>query len=198
MTQRDVNVPINLSERLANDRKMIANVITSMRLLLTFGVIFLFGLRGELDIVLMTTIAFIFTLDAVDGAVARKRGEASAFGARFDIVADRIIENAFWIYFACQSLIPFWLPILVVSRGFLTDILPGTVDAPKSRVEVVLTCSRVSRTLYGLAKMITFLYLAGVNAALPLKLEIGMMLVIITVVMCLLRGLPLLIAKLPL
>lgn len=168
---------------------MLANVITLMRLLLTFGAICLFGRHRELDIVLMATIAFIFTLDAVDGAVARKRNEASAFGARFDIAADRIIENAFWIYFACHSLIPFWLPILVVSRGVLTDSLPGTAGSP-SRWEIILTRSRVSRALYGLAKMITFLYLAGVNAALPLKLEIGMMLATLTVALCLLRGLP--------
>lgn len=168
---------------------MLANVITLMRLLLTFGALCLFGLRRELDIVLMATIAFIFTLDAVDGAVARKRNEASAFGARFDIAADRIIENAFWIYFACHSLIPCWLPILVVSRGVLTDSLPGA-GSLESRWEIILTRSRVSRALYGLAKMTTFLYLAGVNAALPLKLEIGMMLAILTVALCLLRGLP--------
>lgn len=173
---------------------MIANVITLTRLLLTFGALFLFGRHRELNIVLMATIAFIFSLDAVDGAVARKRSEASAFGARFDIVADRIIENAFWIYFACQSLIPCWLPILVVSRGVLTDSLPGTADSPKSRWGFILTHSRVSRALYGLAKMITFLYLAGVNAALPLNLDIGMMLATLTVALCLLRGLPRLIA----
>lgn len=169
---------------------MLANVITLMRLLLTFGALCLFGRHRELDIVLMATIAFIFTLDAVDGAVARKRNEVSAFGARFDIAADRIIENAFWIYFACRSLIPCWLPILVVSRGVLTDSLPSTADSPESRWEIILTRSRVSRALYGLAKMTTFLYLAGVNAALPLKLEIGIMLAILTVALCLLRGLP--------
>lgn len=48
----------------------------------------------------LVTIALIFILDAVDGYVARRSHTTSVFGAVFDIAADRIIENVFWIYFA--------------------------------------------------------------------------------------------------
>ena len=100
---------------------MLANTITLSRLLLTFGVIALFGMDRSLDIALVATIAFIFTLDAVDGIVARKRGETSEIGGLLDTFADRVIENAFWVYFTAMGLIPLWMPIIVMARGFLTD-----------------------------------------------------------------------------
>ena len=40
------------------------------------------------------------TKAALDGWVARKRGSASTFGAVFDILGDRIVENALWVIFA--------------------------------------------------------------------------------------------------
>ena len=79
---------------------MSANTITLVRFPLTFMVITLFGIHRNLDVALIGSIAFIFILDAVDGIVARKRNEASETGALLDTLADRVIENTFWIYFA--------------------------------------------------------------------------------------------------
>ena len=90
---------------------MVANTVSLCRLLLTFLVIMLFGLHPTLDIGLIATIVLIFALDAVDGYVARKRNETSEVGEVVDTVADRIIENIFWIYWAATGAIPAWMPI---------------------------------------------------------------------------------------
>lgn len=187
---------------------MSANAITLCRPLLAVAVIGLFGLHLYLDIVLIATIVLIFSLDAVDGDVARKRKQTTDFGATLDIVADRIVENTFWIYFTAIGLIPFSIPVIVISRGVLTDELRRTSPTPESvnpmmssRWTHVLSLSRASRCLYGMVKMLTFLYLGGVsalkNSGHELGIEnlerIGVLLSGITVTMCLIRGLPILI-----
>lgn len=189
---------------------MLANAITLVRLLLTFLVIALFQRHFYIDVMLLGTIAIIFALDAVDGYVARQRNEISPVGAMLDIVGDRIIENIFWIYFTVHKMIPLWIPIVVLSRGILTDNVkrfampekettladnPGTL----SMWTRYLTNSRVSRGLYGCAKAVTFLYLGGVmllkQANVPFGRVhhfelVGVIFSVVTVAICLIRGLP--------
>ena len=179
---------------------MNANVITLIRILLTFAVIALFRSHPDLDIVLITTIGLIFILDAVDGVVARCRNQASEVGAILDTVGDRIVESAFWIYFAGVGIIGVWIPIIVISRGIFTDgikrITPA--QAANSNVAQALTSSRTSRSLYGLSKMLTFLYLGNLTAykhshptteVEPFE-KVGIILSVITVCICLIRGIP--------
>ena len=102
---------------------MLANTITVIRLLLTYIVIAVFGKNISIDAATLVTIVLIFILDAVDGYVARRTHTTSLFGAMFDIAADRIIENVFWIYFAVNDIVHFWMPIAVLTRGFTTDAI---------------------------------------------------------------------------
>lgn len=170
---------------------MIANTITFARLLLTFVVIMLFGRHRSLDIAIIAIIALIFTLDAVDGVIARKRNETSKFGEILDTLADRIIENTFWIYFTVRGLIPLWMPITVMARGVLTDNIRKSLGAPKSGWTHVLTRSRTSRALYGGIKMFTFINLASATVFKNTVMEQGsFILATIAVGFCLLRGLP--------
>ena len=170
---------------------MIANVITLSRVLLTFTVIALFGMHHNLNIALIATIVIIFALDAVDGVVARKCHQTSRFGAVFDTIADRIIENSFWIHFTMEGYISLWIPITVMARGFVTDSLQHYIQSPKSRWTHVLARSRTSRALYGASKMITFLYLASVDTFKIQNMEaVGIILATGTLLMCLIRGLP--------
>ena len=149
---------------------MTANAITLFRLFLTIIVIAIFGQHHNINIACVVTIFVIFMLDAIDGIVARKRGETSTFGAVFDIAADRIIENVFWIYFAVKGLIPAWMPIAVVTRGILTDgIRSIALTDGKTPFEMmtipwtrVLTSSRFSRFLSGFSKALAFLFLATI------------------------------------
>ena len=182
---------------------MLANSITLLRVLLTFFVIALFHRHFYFDVVLLGIIALIFALDAVDGYIARKQNQTSDIGAMLDVVGDRIIENSFWLYFVFHQMIPLWMPIAVLSRGILTDnVKRFAMVANTSTLSMwtrYLTNSRVSRGLYGCAKAVTFLYLGSVmllkqanfHAGCIHHLErLGVMLSVVTVAMCLMRGLP--------
>lgn len=170
---------------------MIANIITLIRLPLTFSVIALFGRYAFLDVMLLVTIAVIFSLDAVDGLVARKRNETSEMGALLDTLADRIIENTFWIYFTTIGLLPLWMPIAVMTRGFLTDTLQQLHSTPTHGWEYTLTRSRISRGLYGSLKMIAFMSLASVMVfKTPFLEKMSLLLALAAIVFCLLRAVP--------
>ena len=171
---------------------MLANTITCSRLLFTFIVIGMFGKHNTLNFLLIGAIAFIFVLDAMDGIVARRRNETSEVGATLDTIADRIIENTFWIYFTVMGLIPLWMPIIIMTRGFLTDGLRRYIPPRTGNCASVLTDSRASRGLYGGIKMFTFMSLAStrVSNGFPVLEQVSLSLASITLAFCLLRALP--------
>lgn len=170
---------------------MLANTITLSRLLLTFGVIVLFGMHRNLDIALVATIALIFTLDAVDRIVTRKRGETSGVGELLNTFADRVIENTFWVYFAAMGLLPLWMPIIVMTRCFFTDGLRPYITPETESCVSILTNSRASQGLYDVIKMFTFMSLASVRVSnrFPILEQVSISLAVITVTFCLLRAL---------
>ncbi|MYB92660.1 CDP-alcohol phosphatidyltransferase family protein [Candidatus Poribacteria bacterium] len=170
---------------------MLANTITLTRTFLTFAIITLLGRHRTLNIALIVSIALIFALDAVDGLVARKRNETSETGALLDTLADRIIENTFWIYFTAKGQISVWMPIVVMARGVITDTLQQTHGYPEKGWTHALTRSRISRGLYGAVKMLAFMCLASTRVFKnPLLEEASLILATVAVGFCLLRGLP--------
>ncbi len=189
---------------------MTANVITLYRLFFTFIVIAIFGQHTYINIACIATIALIFLLDAVDGFVARKRDQTSTFGAVFDIAADRIIENVFWIYFAVNDLVHLWMPIAVVTRGLLTDgVRSIALTDGKTPFEMMsipwtraLTSSRISRFFSGLSKALAFIFLATVSvlkdthpdtSIFNIFSTASIIIATIAVAICLIRGFPVLI-----
>lgn len=190
---------------------MTANAITVYRLLLTFIVLAIFGTNTYISIACIVTILIIFIMDSVDGVVARKMNQTSTFGAVFDIVADRIVENVFWIYFAYKiDFLPLWMPIVVVSRGLLTDgVRSIALTEGKAPFEMMtipwaqaLTSSRTSRSVYGIAKTAAFLLLPTVfvltdiypDASITeLSKLVSLIFAYMAVVMCIIRGIPVLI-----
>lgn len=170
---------------------MVANTITIARTVYTFVVIILFGRHPTLDIALIFSIALIFGLDAVDGIVARKRKEVSETGALLDTLADRIVENTFWIYFTATGRIPLWMPIAVMTRGVGTDTLQRMHGDPEHGWTYPLIRSRMSRGLYGMVKMFTFISLSSATVVnLPVLDAGGLILARLAVGFCLLRGVP--------
>ena len=148
-----------------------ANWITIGRIVLLFVGVALM-LRPEfLSVLVGALIALLVVVaDAVDGPVARWRGETSKFGAVFDIVGDRIVEAVLFVTYAYLGAIPLGIPLVVISRGFLVDGVRGlalesghTAFGPKtmmaSRLGRALTSSRASRATYGAAKAIAFVVL---------------------------------------
>ena len=170
---------------------MTANHITVIRILLTLGILFVFGHHHTLDLAVLATLPVIFVLDALDGHLARKRNETSKLGEVLDTLADRIIENSFWIYFAAMGLIPVWMPLLVMARGFFTDALQRIHGYPTNGWTHALTRSRLSRAVSGVSKMLAFTSLAGATVFTSAVLETAsLVLASIAIGVCLLRGLP--------
>jgi CDP-diacylglycerol---glycerol-3-phosphate 3-phosphatidyltransferase len=153
-----------------------ANLITVGRICLLFVVVALMYVGNVTVIsICMVLVAVIFILDGVDGYVARRRGESSQFGAVFDIAGDRIVECVLWIVFSDLGLIPVWVPLLVITRGFVVDGLRslsfaegmtafGEKNMMRSPLTRWLTAGRFMRGLYGYAKAIGFVFLTGLEA----------------------------------
>jgi len=153
-----------------------ANLITVGRLILLFIVIWLIYV-GNVQVITacMVLIVVVFASDGLDGWVARKRRSTSAFGAVFDIAGDRIAENALWVVFADLRLIPIWIPLMVLTRGFVIDGLRslayahgmtafGESNMMRSSLTQWLTAGRFMRGLFGWAKAAGFVFLGGLAA----------------------------------
>ncbi len=189
---------------------MTANAITLYRLFLTLIVIIIFGQHLYINIACIVAIALIYILDAVDGYIARKQEQTTTFGAVFDIAADRVIENVFWIYFAVEGPIHVWMPIAVVTRGFLTDgVRSLALTDGKTPFEMMaipwtraLTSSRISRFFSGFSKALAFTFLAANpviknisqnKSVISAFSTASVVIAIIAVAICLIRGFPVLV-----
>ena len=170
---------------------MLANAITLFRLLLTFVVVVFLGDHARWDVVLIETIALVIVLDGVDGWVARKRNTVSETGAVLDTLADRLIENTFFIYFSVQGLIPVWMPMVVMCRGFGIDALQRIWGYPQDGWRFALTRSRWSRFVSGLTKLLAFTVLGSALVFQSDWLEdVSLVLAGVAVLFCLVRGVP--------
>jgi CDP-diacylglycerol---glycerol-3-phosphate 3-phosphatidyltransferase len=194
-----------------------ANLITVGRLALLFGVIWLLYVGNVQVITLcMVLIIVVFASDGVDGWVARRRGSTSTFGAVFDIAGDRIVENALWVVFADLNLLPIWVPLLVMTRGFVVDGLRsvsyadgmtafGDQNMMRSSLTQWLTAGRFMRGFFGWAKAAAFVFLAGLEGDRHRDAEgtfigalygqdwylwFGWSLVVLSIALTIIRGLP--------
>ena len=150
-----------------------ANLITVGRLLLLFVLVgFIYRAPVALAAVSMLGLVVVFAGDGIDGWVARRRGSTSQFGAVFDIAGDRVVETVLWIVFADLGAVPIWVPLLVVTRGSVVDALRsvsyaegmtafGETNMMRSALTRWLTAGRFMRGLYGVAKAVGFVFLAG-------------------------------------
>ena len=156
-----------------------ANLITVARVVLLFitvGFIFVGWPQGgqpgdPVWLLVATVLTFlVFIGDAIDGVVARARGEVNDLGAVVDIAGDRIVENVYWIVFAQVGLISVWFPIVQITRSFVVDAMRslalaqgktafGEKTMMQSNFGRWLAASRLHRALYGGAKVVTFIWL---------------------------------------
>jgi phosphatidylglycerophosphate synthase len=118
-----------------------ANTVTLVRATLTIVLLALLGVRGvEWWLVGLATLAA--ALDGVDGALARRRNEAGAFGARFDMETDALLilvlaalvwqngKAGIWILLAGL------LRYLFVGAGFLLQWLRAALPPSRRRQTV--------------------------------------------------------------
>ncbi len=153
--------------------RSMANAITVFRVGMLFVAVYMLYSGGIPVIVLsMIMIAVAILLDGLDGWVARRTKTTSQLGAAFDIAGDRIVENVLWVVYAHLGLIGVWVPLLVLTRGFLVDSLRaisysegktpfGDNNMMRSPITQWLTAGRFMRTVFGLSKLYAFVFLAG-------------------------------------
>lgn len=149
----------------------LANAVTFGRLLLMAATVpLLYSRRPEQVAAAAVAAGVVIAADALDGWVARRRGEASRFGAILDIAGDRAVEAVYLTVFAHRRVVPLWPVLLVLVRGFLVDAVhaaaAGEGRTPfgqdthlRGRLARAITASRASRAAYGALKAVTFAYL---------------------------------------
>lgn len=187
-----------------------ANLITLSRLLLLIVVVVIaYQPYSWWHVLNVALLILVFVTDGLDGYVARKRGEESLFGAMFDIASDRITELTMWIVLLDLHIVPVWVPLVFIIRGTVVDTIRANQvttghDTPFSMLETPLgkwlVAGKFMRIFYAVLKATTFCWLLLIRP-LPVLLPvfsdwmwlldgIGAALVYLSVLICVIRGLP--------
>lgn len=187
-----------------------ANLITLIRLILVFviGAIALY-VPTSWQLLNVPLVVLNIILDGIDGIIARKRHETSTFGAVFDIAADRIIETTLWLILAELGMVSVWIAIIIVTRGILVDALrkphvtrgKTPFSIMQTKLGKFLVGSRTMRFTIGFLKLLTFswlFFLLPMPDLWPQLLIdnytvfslISDILVYTTVIICVVRGIP--------
>ena len=189
-----------------------ANLITLSRLILLYLLVWLaYHPNPFIQIYNLPLLIVIFILDGVDGYVARKRNETSLFGAIFDITIDRIVENVLWVILMDLDFIPVWVALVFITRSFLVDSVRAQGASQgktpfgmmKSSFGRFLVSGRFMRIFYGAVKATAFGYIFLIQPWptlfpdfylqwKPVIEGVKFGLVYLAVVVCLVRGAPVL------
>lgn len=188
-----------------------ANFITLSRIILAFialGLLYINNQTAYIAAFILTGIVIWF--DGLDGYIARKFNEASKIGALLDILGDRIVECSYWIIFATLGWIPAFIPLIVLSRGFITDGIRslafekgytafGNSTMMESKLGKFIVASNFSRGSYAVAKAFAFVLLIvaytpnDIISGQKIILNIALACTYISVAFCIIRGLPVII-----
>ena len=145
-----------------------ANIVSITRVFIAFvalGLLFIHSAPAYICSVILTGIAF--SMDAVDGYLARKFGQASQLGAVLDIMGDRIIEAIYWIAFSALGWLPVIFPLICITRAYITDnirsvaLTKGMTPFGMQTTEwgKFICASKFMKTTYAVAKVAAFILL---------------------------------------
>jgi len=189
-------------------KKNIANIVTLSRIFMVFIVAsLLFCTDCKYSYILALVLsAFLMWFDALDGYLARKLNVSSRFGALLDIMGDRIVENVYWISFCALGWLNVAIPIIVLTRGIITDSLRtlafekgytafGKTTMMQGNVAKFIVASNFSRFTYALCKAFAFFFLILGHFPVPFNcqdviLNIGIICAVIAVIFCVVRAIP--------
>ena len=192
-------------------KKNLANIVTLSRILLVFivaGLLYCTDCECSYVAALILT-AILMWFDGLDGFVARKFNVSSKFGALLDIMGDRIVENVFWIVFCSLGWIWVCVPIIVLTRGIVTDSLRtlafergftafGKNTMMQGKIAKFIVASNFCRFTYAVCKALAFFFLIAGHMPSEFNyqaelLQTGIICTVISVVFCVARGLPVII-----
>ena len=91
-------------------KKYIANIITGSRVAFSVPLLFIPLSSSWFYIIYL----FCGLTDMIDGAIARKTGTVSKFGARLDTVADFVFMFVCWVKIIPLMQIPVWLWVWII------------------------------------------------------------------------------------
>lgn len=190
-----------------------ANMITFFRVILAFFSLAIIRVNPALNLTAISLIFICMLFDALDGYIARQLKTTTLQGSVFDILADRIIENIFFIFFTTTLMINIWCTFIIITRGLVIDALRslflsqdktafGQTTLHKTKWAREIACSRISRATYNIVKMLTFMCYgallmphSAIFSVFPLDYVqiLAKVCLWLTIIMCLLRALPVLI-----
>ena len=182
-----------------------ANFISIFRIFVMFLAVYLiYCFEGNTTAYVWALILSIlsFSLDGVDGYVARKFNEVSKFGALLDIMGDRIVENTYWILFAVMGWINILFPLIAITRGFITDTIRSAAmekgltpfGMQVNPICKWITGSKFMRISYAVAKVLAFVLI--VTAKIPgiahadVIWSVAYWTAVFAITFCVIRGLP--------
>ena len=93
------------------------NLLTVARLVLTIPFVWLFTLEGTVSSWIALAVFVLASLtDWLDGYLARKLNQRTAFGIFMDPLADKILVLSALLIFLWENLVSVWLVIIIVAR----------------------------------------------------------------------------------
>ena len=186
-------------------KKNSANIVSISRIFVAFvslGLLFVNTTTAYIWAIILAGVAF--SMDAVDGYLARKYGQASQLGAVLDIMGDRIVEAIYWVAFAVLGWIPVIFPIICVTRAFVTDnirsiaLTKGMTPFGMQTTEwgKFICASKFMKTTYAVAKVAAYIILIfahtpGLDKTIAEPIETAaIILAWIAIIFCVVRGIP--------
>lgn len=185
-----------------------ANIVSITRIFVAYaaiGLLFVQSSSAYIWALVLTIIAF--SMDGVDGYIARKYNQSSELGSVLDIMGDRIVEASYWIVFAVLGWLNILFPLICVARAFTTDSIRSvalskgmTAFGDKSMQSTAwgkfICSSKFMRISYAVAKVAAFIliiaaYIPGLSSgyADPIRL-VAVILAWIAIIFCVVRAIP--------
>lgn len=174
----------------------LANWITLIRM--TFIPVFLVFLLGQFGGSLWWVAwrpwlaAAVFTVlaatDAVDGYVARTRGEVTTFGKFIDPLADKLLVTAALVGLVQLATLPGWVAIVIISREFIVSglrmvaVAEGLViaAAPSGKVKTVFQIIAIVMFILKGARIIPHSLLPATDAAAWVVMGVALVLTVVS------------------
>lgn len=192
-----------------NIKNNLANIVSVSRVFVAYIAIAMLYMQttwAYLIAFILTIIAF--SMDGLDGYLARKLNQSSEWGSVLDILGDRIVEVSYWTAFAVLGWINILFPLVCVARAFTTDGIRsvalsqgmtafGDKSMQSTKWGKFICASRFMRISYAVAKVLAFLLLIAVNtpglelwAGTPTLHIITMVFAWAAIIFCVVRAIP--------
>lgn len=192
-----------------NIKNNMANIVSIARIFVAYIAIALLYEQTTWAYIISFVLTIIaFSMDGLDGYIARKYNQSSKWGSVLDILGDRIVEVSYWTVFAVMGWINIMFPLVCVARAFTTDGIRsvalskgytafGDKTMQSSKIGKFICASRFMRISYAVAKVMAFLLLIVVNTPgielwkwTPILHIITMLFAWAAIIFCVVRAIP--------